>query len=147
MAALRRRSWLQEAELVKRLALALWLSLVSIGALAQPAPPPPAFKSLTATFSANGQLGVFPTNTWILFALFRELAGHDVTVQIGTTPGAFDVMLPQFVKASTSLTVSIGGFATGSFPGVSSPTLYVSSPSWGSPPASVEVEFDYKIGP
>jgi hypothetical protein len=51
--------------------------------------------TLTASgVTANGQLGSVsrPANAYLLYALFRETAGENVSVAIGTTLGASDVM-------------------------------------------------------
>jgi len=83
-----------------------------------------------------------PANSFIVWALIRETAGTAVTVGIGTSAGATDVLSPQSVAAKSGLMVPIGAFNIGWF-GAATP-LFVSSPSWGG--ASVNVSLAYMAG-
>lgn len=102
--------------------------------------------ALTATtVTANAQLGVLPASGYVLFALFHETAGHNVSVGIGTSSGTTNVLPPQAVPANGTLTVAITGFSLGWFSASAPQTLFLSSASWGS--AAISAELDYKIGP
>jgi hypothetical protein len=92
--------------------------------------------------TANAPFNVLPIGSFILYATIHETAGKAVSIGIGTSLGATDVLVPQNVAASSGLMVPIGAFATGWF-GAAQP-LFLSSPSWGG--ASVNVSLAYIMG-
>lgn len=95
--------------------------------------------------TANVQFGVLPPRGFLLYALFRETSGVAVSLGIGSTSGANDVLDAVEVPANGGLTVPINSFSTGWFSDVSSQTLYLSSPSWGG--ATVGGFLVYQSGP
>ena len=111
-------------------------------------PTEPTLGQITATaIVANAQLGTvsLPANAVILYALFRETAGHNVSVGLGTTSGGTDVLGAQAVTASKSLNVPAATFSKDWFSAGSAQAIYVTSASWGS--ASINVFLVYQIGP
>lgn len=97
----------------------------------------------TGSSSANMSFSVLPANAFILFAMIRETAGKAVSIGLGTSSGATDVLGLQTVAAGSGLMVPIGAFTTSWF-GPAQP-LFISSPGWGG--ASVNLTLVYMAGP
>lgn len=116
------------------------------GAIGPAGPAGPASASPQLSLSAavaNASLGTLPANAFVLFAMIRETAGKAVSVGIGTSAGASDVLSLQTVAPNSGLMVPIGTFATG-WLGPAQP-LFVSSPGWGG--ASINLTLIYMAGP
>jgi hypothetical protein len=79
-----------------------------------------------------------------LCAFLRETAGHAVTVGIGSSSGATDVLPPYAITASTGVPFGSGTFAEGWFSSGSTQALFLTSASWGS--ASINAEVFYLPG-
>jgi hypothetical protein len=117
----------------------------AISTVTGPTGPAGGGATLTATgVTANASFGTLPANGFLLFALFRETAGHTISVGIGTTSGATDVLAAQTVPASGTLTVPITVFSLGWFSASLTQTLFLSSASWGG--ATINVSFVYQVG-
>lgn len=97
------------------------------------------------TLTANGSVGTLPANGQVLFAVFRETAGHAVNVSLGTTSGGSDVMPAVSVPASGTVTAIVGTIIQNWFSASSTQAIFANSASWGS--ASVNVELLYATGP
>ena len=95
----------------------------------------------TATVVANGQIATVPTGAMVLGIMLTETAGHAVTVSIGSTPGATDLVLPFPIAANAIGTVSPLAMARTAWP--TAQVLYVSSTAWGG--ASLNVKVWYAI--
>lgn len=98
-----------------------------------------------ASVAANASLGSLPANAFILYALFRETAGHAVNVAIGSTSGASDVMSAVDVPASGTISATTQAFSIVWFSATLPQTLFLSSASWGG--ASINCALVYQIGP
>ena len=106
------------------------------------------FAQITAAgIASNGQLDTnsLPANAVILMALFRETAGHAVSVSLGSSLGASDVTTAQPVPASGTLMIQPGAFLKDWFSASSTQAIYVTSASWGS--ASINASLVYMVGP
>jgi len=95
--------------------------------------------------TANGQLGTLPVDGVIAFLVLRETAGHAVSVGVGSSSGATDVLTPQSVAANGALMIPINAFSVAWFSAVSSQVLYLTSSSWGG--ASINAALFYVSGP
>ena len=95
----------------------------------------------TATVVANASIATVPTGAMVLGIMLTETAGHAVTVSIGSTPGATDLVLPFPIAANAIGTVSPLAMARAAWP--TAQVLYVSSTTWGG--ASLNTKVWYAI--
>lgn len=102
-------------------------------------------KLSVSAVTANTTLGTLPANAFVLYALFRETAGTTVSVGIGSTSGATDVLGAVQLFASTTLNISAQAFPTGWFSSSATQALFLSSSNWNG--ASVNVALVYIVGP
>lgn len=100
-----------------------------------------------AAVTANSQFGnsQISANGFVLYALFRETNGEGVSVGIGSAPGLSDVLTPQAIPASGTLTVAITAFTVGWFSATLPQTLYLSSSNWNG--AAINALLVFQVGP
>lgn len=91
--------------------------------------------TLIGTFTSDGALGALPANTLINNCLFRETAGNPVTVTLGTSSGGNQILGSTSVPASSNIPIDLANLTSASF--TTSQTVYIHSPAWGSPGASI----------
>lgn len=94
---------------------------------------------------ANTSLGTLQAKAYILQAFFRETAGHVVSVAIGTTSGASDVLAAQTVPPSGTLTASITAFSKGWFSATQPQALFLTFSNGTG--FAINAELDWKVGP
>ena len=105
------------------------------------------FSQITATgLTSNAQLGAtpLPANAFVQGGFLRETAGHNVTISLGSTLGASDVLANVTVTASLGLAIPSASFAATWFSVASTQAIYVTSASWGS--ASINASLQYEAG-
>lgn len=95
--------------------------------------------------TANETLGTLPAGAYLMFALFRETTGNEVSVSIGTTTGGSDVMEAVAVPGNGTLSATTNAFSKVWFSAVATQTLYLASASWGG--ASINCWLVYQLGP
>lgn len=101
---------------------------------------------VTATsVTANATVGTLPANATILYAIARETAGHGVTISLGATSGATDVVNSVALTASTSTIIPITSFSNAWFSSGATQSIFIDSASWNS--ASVNITVYYIVGP
>lgn len=97
-----------------------------------------------AAIGANALLGILPANGFLgPLLLLHETAGHAATVAIGTALGQSDVLAPQNVAASGTLTVNLTGFSLGWFSSTLTQTLFLTITGAG---AVINAQLFYVVG-
>ena len=86
---------------------------------------------------ANQLLATIPANAVIITLSLQERAGHAVTISMGTTAGATDVMPGVALLANQLLVVTQLSFTTLAF--VNLQTLYINSAAWGGAQVNAKV--------
>ena len=97
--------------------------------------------------TSNNQIGSspLPANAVILYAVFRETAGHSIDVSLGSTNGGSDVMSALAIPPNGTLTVGVSGLTNNWFSLTEAQDVYIASASWTG--ASVNVLLIYIAGP
>lgn len=97
--------------------------------------------------TANATLTTLPANATILYAVAHEKAGNAVTIGLGTTSGATDVVTSVAIPANTSVVIPSSSFSPGKqwFSNSATQAIFIDSASWSS--ASVNITIYYVVGP
>lgn len=99
--------------------------------------------TIRGTFTSNGSIAAaLPANTVLGPCLFHETAGNPVSVSLGTAAGGTQIMAATPIPASSNVVVNGPSLALQSW--TSQQTVFVASPSWGTPAASVSVTCTYQ---
>ena len=93
--------------------------------------------ALTAGVAANASIATLPTGSMILSVSVSETAGQAVTLTIGTTAGASDVMPAVAVAANQLLTITQLSFTKLAF--AAPQALFLNSAAWGGAQVNVKV--------
>lgn len=99
----------------------------------------------SSAIATDATVGSVPINATIIYAIARETAGHNVTISLGSTSGASDVLTSVALTANTSTMIPITSFTKSWFSSGSTQSLFIDSASWGS--ASVNISIYYVVGP
>ena len=92
---------------------------------------------LAAGVAANASIATLPIGSVILSVSVSETAGHAVTLTIGTTAGAADVMPAVAVAANQLLTITQLSFTKLAF--AAPQALFLNSAAWGGAQVNVKV--------
>jgi hypothetical protein len=92
---------------------------------------------IRATLSADGQVGSIPANAMITGVTLLEVNGHSVTVSLGQTSGASDVLGATAVGANGIVPVPASSLLLQAW--ASAQAIFVHSASWGSAAVTVTV--------
>ena len=90
-----------------------------------------------ATLSADGSVGSIPAKAMITGVTLLEVNGHSVTVSLGQTAGAADVLGATSVGASGIVPVPASSLSLQAW--TASQTIFVHSASWGSAAVTVSI--------
>jgi hypothetical protein len=94
--------------------------------------------------TANTQLGSLPASAGILSLFLRETAGVTVSISLGTTLGASDILPPQVVIANSALVINTSDILLKAwFSAGAAQAIYVTSASWGG--ASINAVLNYGV--
>lgn len=83
---------------------------------------------LSGVFTANGTLGIIPADAMILAAMFRETAGHTVSVSLGSTVGGAEVLAATSVTANGIKPINGSVFSLQSW--TADQDIFVASAAW-----------------
>ena len=95
----------------------------------------------TAGVTANSAIGTIPAGSMVVGITLTETAGHAVTVSIGSTPGAADLVLPFLIAANGIVSISPLSMAKAAW--TAAQGLNVASTAWGG--ASLNAKVWYAI--
>ena len=95
----------------------------------------------TAGVTANSGIGTIPAGSMVVGITLTETAGHAVTVSIGSTPGAQDLVLPFLIAANGIVSISPLSMARAAW--TTAQGLNVASTAWGG--ASLNAKVWYAI--
>lgn len=97
--------------------------------------------------AANAQIGStpMPANAFITGVTLRETAGKAVTVSLGSTLGASDIMPAVAVPASQGVAVPLSALSAAWFSASLGQNVYATSGNWNG--ASINVAVSYQVGP
>jgi Collagen triple helix repeat (20 copies) len=95
----------------------------------------------TAGVVANSSIATIPANSMVVGITLTETAGHAVTVSVGSTPGAQDLVLPFPIAANGIVSISPLSMARAAW--TAAQGLNVASAAWGG--ASLNAKVWYAV--
>jgi hypothetical protein len=99
----------------------------------------------TTALTANSTPFTLPANGVIHYVIFRETAGHNISVGLGTSSGSNDLMSVQAVTGHSVCYAMPQQMNDVWLSATNTTPLYINSGNWGS--ASINVKIGYTVGP